>query len=96
MTDRLNQKQVLQFLSAVGDANRLQILFVIQDKQMSVTDIASHFKISRPAISHHLKILRDADIVTADKQGQEVYYSINKSYIIGELQALIDHLEQNL
>jgi len=80
-------------MTAIGDPTRLQILFVLQGDRRNVGDIAAQFKLSRPAISHHLKVLKDAAIVQSEKVGQEVFYWIDKKYVIGELRRLADILE---
>ncbi|MDA8233589.1 MAG: metalloregulator ArsR/SmtB family transcription factor [Clostridia bacterium] len=79
---------------AVADTNRLEILFHIGNQgRMCVGDIASRFKISRPAISHHLKVLKNCGLVSGDKVGQEIYYSVNVSDLIKMLRDLADNLE---
>lgn len=89
----LDQDEVASFLTAIGDPVRLQILFVLQGDRCNVGDIAAQFKLSRPAISHHLKVLKDAAIVQSEKAGQEVFYWIDKKYIVSELRKLADILE---
>lgn len=90
----IDQDKVTRFLTAVGDPMRLRILFVLKGDRLNVGDIAQQFEISRPAISHHLKILRDAGIVQSKKEGQEVFYRVNKQLLVGELRTLADVLEQ--
>lgn len=89
----LDQHEVTNFLTAIGDPIRLQILFVLQGDRLNVSEIAAQFKLSRPAISHHLKVLKDAAIVQSEKVGQEVFYWVDKKYIVGELRKLADILE---
>ncbi len=89
----LDRNEVVSFLTAIGEPMRLQILFVLQGDRLNVSQIAAQFKISRPAISHHLKVLKDAGIVQSEKVGQEVFYWIDKKYIVGELRKLADILE---
>lgn len=89
----LDQNEVTTFLTAIGDPIRLQILFVLSGDRLNVSEIAAQFKLSRPAISHHLKVLKDAAIVESEKMGQEVFYWVNKKYIVGELRKLADILE---
>ena len=62
---------------ALNDATRREILEHLKDKDMSAGEIAGNFNISKPSISHHLEILKRADLVTSEKKGQFVYYSIN-------------------
>lgn len=89
----LDRNEVASFLTAIGDPMRLQILFVLQGDRLNVGQIAVQFNLSRPAISHHLKVLKDAGIVQSEKVGQEVFYWIDKKYIVGELRRLADILE---
>ena len=70
-----------RFFSALGDATRQQILLVFEPgEEICVNDIARLFKISRPAISHHLKVLRNAELLVCEKRGKEVYYRVNQNY----------------
>ncbi|WP_219892172.1 ArsR/SmtB family transcription factor [Chamaesiphon polymorphus] len=86
----LDQNAVATFLTAIGDPIRLQILFVLRGARLNVGEVAAQFKLSRPAISHHLKVLKDAGIVKSEKVGQEVFYWVDKPYIVGELRTLAD------
>lgn len=70
-----------RFFFALGDTTRQQILLVFDPgEEICVNDIARLFKLSRPAISHHLKVLREAQLVTCQKRGKEVYYRVNYVY----------------
>jgi len=69
------------FFFALGDATRQKILLVFEPgEEICVNDIARLFKISRPAISHHLKVLRNAGLLICEKRGKEVYYRVNNGY----------------
>ena len=81
--DRLpeNWERFSRFFSALGDTTRQQILLVFEPgEEICVNNIARLFKISRPAISHHLKVLRNAELLVCEKRGKEVYYHINQAY----------------
>ena len=52
---------------------------MLKDKDMTAGDIAQHFDISKPSISHHLNILKQAGMVLDERKGQFIYYSINTS-----------------
>jgi DNA-binding transcriptional ArsR family regulator len=70
-----------RFFSALGDTTRQQILLMFEPgEEICVNNIARLFKISRPAISHHLKVLRNAELLVCEKRGKEVYYRINHTY----------------
>jgi ArsR family transcriptional regulator len=87
----LDQEAVTRLLTALGDPNRQSIVMLLGQKgRLNVGEIASHFSISRPAISHHLKILKDARVVIAERQGQETYYLVDGDRVVKELQAMVD------
>ncbi len=66
------------FFKAISDANRRKIITLLRKNgTMSAGDIAKHFEISLPALSDHLKVLRNADLVSSRKQKQFVLYSLN-------------------
>ena len=91
----LVDESTLQAISAVADRTRIQILLLLgQECRMCVGDIASHFHISRPAISHHLKVLKNSGIVQSEKVGQEVYYWVDADRLVAMLRGLADMLEQ--
>ncbi len=72
-----------RFFFALGDTTRQQILLVFEPgEQVCVNDIASLFRLSRPAISHHLKVLREADLLLCEKRGKEVYYRVNYPHCV--------------
>ena len=62
---------------ALNDPTRREILKLLKKKDLTAGEIADAFNISKPSISHHLEILKHADLVTSEKQGQYVMYSIN-------------------
>ncbi len=71
---------------ALNDPIRRDILDLLKDKDMSAGDIAEHFNIGKPTISHHLDLLRQAGLVTSEKQGQFIIYSINTTVLDEMLQ----------
>ena len=57
---------------------RLDIISLLQGKdKMGVTEIAKHFKVSQPTISHHLKYLQDVKILKSEKAGRQVFYKLH-------------------
>ena len=62
---------------ALGDKTRLEILNLLKNKELCVCDILDAFSHSQPAISHHLKILRQAGLVKDKRDGKWIYYSLN-------------------
>lgn len=66
---------------ALNDKTRRDILELLREKQMTAGDIADQFNISKPSISHHLDILKRADLVTSEKKGQFIVYSLNTTIV---------------
>ncbi len=66
---------------ALNDQTRREILELLKKKDLTAGEIAEHFNISKPSISHHLDILKQAGLVEADKQGQFIYYSLNTTVV---------------
>ena len=64
---------------ALADPSRIEILRLLarQDGPVCACDIVEHFDLSQPTVSHHLKILREARLVSAARQGLWVFYSID-------------------
>lgn len=66
---------------ALNDQIRREILEMLRKKDMTAGEIADKFKITKPSISHHLDLLRQAGLVVSVKQGQFIYYSINTTVL---------------
>lgn len=66
---------------ALSDETRREILKLLNTKDMNAGEIANHFSMSKPSISKHLDILREAELITSEKKGQFVIYSINTSVL---------------
>lgn len=82
------------FFSALSDPNRVRITEIVADHgQMSAGDISHNFEISFPAISQHLKVLREAEILLMEKQAQKRLYAINPE-TFREVASWIDQIKQ--
>ena len=66
---------------ALNDETRRSIIELLKDKDMNAGEIAGQFNISKPSISHHLDILKRADLITSEKKGQFVEYSLNTTIL---------------
>jgi ArsR family transcriptional regulator len=75
---RLNEQ--VKLLSAIADPTRLRIIEMLSGAgdSICVCDITTQFDLGQPTISHHLKVLRDAGLVSWEKRGLWVYYSLNR------------------
>lgn len=74
---------------ALNDPTRREILEILKDTDLNAGEIADHFKISKPSISHHLDLLKRAGLITGIKEGQFINYSINITVMDELLQWII-------
>ena len=68
-------------MRALSDPIRRDILDLLKAGRMSAGDIAEHFDISGAAISRHLSVLRDADLIRDERQGKFIFYELNASVL---------------
>ncbi|MBC8375296.1 MAG: winged helix-turn-helix transcriptional regulator [FCB group bacterium] len=66
-----------KFFKAISDPNRVKIMELLKDKELNVSEICQHFDMQQPSVSHHLSVLKNADIVAHTKRGKEVYYRLD-------------------
>ena len=62
---------------ALSDKTRRQIINLLKIRDLTAGEIAEHFQISKPSISHHLNVLKQAHLVVDERQGQNIIYSLN-------------------
>ena len=70
-----------QTLKALSDPIRREILTLLKSGRMSAGDISSHFPVTDAAISRHLSLLKDADLIRDTREGKYIYYDINTSVL---------------
>jgi DNA-binding transcriptional ArsR family regulator len=78
---RIDEKTYTRYFKAFGDPSRLRIVVLLSSGEMTVNDIVEKVGLSQPTVSRHLGILRDSDIVIDRREGQKVYYSLNKNSV---------------
>jgi len=78
---------------ALADPTRRQIIELLRKKDMTAGEIADQFDISKPSISHHLDLLKQADVVIAVKEGQFIRYSLNTTVFDEMVKWVIDMAE---
>jgi len=84
-----------KLLIAIGDETRQNIITVLMGTSctgLRVGEITVRTHLSRPAVSHHLRILLDCGIVSVDKQGTKNFYSLNIGEEFDNLSSLIKHI----
>ena len=75
---------------ALADPTRRRILELLRDGDLAAGDIAAQFPIAFASVSHHLQILKEADLVLARRDGQHIRYSLNTTVFQDVVQHLLD------
>lgn len=79
---------------ALGDVNRQAILLLLAEfERLNVSEISERVSFSRPTVSHHLKVLKEAGLISAEKESRENYYTLVWDEPIGQLKTLIEQAE---
>lgn len=81
---------------ALADPTRREILALLSEGDLAAGEIAAHFNMSWPSISHHLSILKQAELIACSREGQSVIYSINTTVfqeIMSWMMTLMDRKE---
>ncbi len=78
---------------ALNDSTRRQILEILREGDLTAGEIADRFEMSKPSISHHLDLLKQAELVSADKRGQFIFYTLNTT-VLDELLSWIFTLKK--
>jgi len=66
---------------ALADPTRRQILRLLGDREMTAGDLAQHFEMTKPSMSHHFSVLKDADLIRYRREGQQIWYSVNTTVL---------------
>jgi len=78
-------------LKAIADPTRICIVHILSCSEMCVCDLQEYFQLTQPTLSHHLGLLKSADIVTSKRKGKWAYYSVNREtvkFLTGFLDAI--------
>ncbi len=84
----------IPIFQALSDPARQDIIMILsQHEQVNVNDITNQLTLSRPAVSHHLKILRDTGLVSLTKVGTQRYYYLSLDDSVAKLKSLLNKIE---
>ncbi|MBM4404187.1 MAG: helix-turn-helix transcriptional regulator [Candidatus Cloacimonetes bacterium] len=83
------------FFKAIADGNRRRILLLLRKhSRLSAGEIAEHFEITKASVSDHLKVLRHAGLIAAEKKGQFIYYRLTTTVFEDMVNWVLDYIEQ--
>jgi len=83
-------------LKAIAEPTRREILRLVIDEERTAGDIAAHFDVTRPAVSQHLRVLKEADLVSERRDGTRRYYRARPETIRELQQFLEDFWDEGL
>ena len=88
-------RQISRAFTALGDEHRQRILLTFErGERLNVGQIVEVSTLSRSAVSHHLKLMREAGVLGSEKIGKEVYYWVDKRFIEEALTAVLDFIRE--
>lgn len=83
---------VAELFKVFGDSTRVRILYVLFEKEVCVCDIAELLNMNQSAISHQLRILKNANLVKNRREGKTIYYSLKDSHVVTIFKQAFDHV----
>lgn len=86
--------ELADLFKVLGDSTRAKILSCLEIKELCVQDIAYCLGMTKSAVSHQLRILRQAKLVKTRKSGKEVYYSLDDDHVIKIFTCGLDHVKE--
>ncbi len=90
-------RDMSRVFTALGDEHRQRILLTFdRGERLNVSQIAGVSTLSRPAVSHHLKILREAGVLCSEKIGKEVFFWVNKHFLTETFDRTREYLDLHL
>ena len=80
------------FFKVLGDETRMKILCTIADNEVCVNDIAEAVNMTKSAVSHQLKLLKDDDLVKSRREGKNIFYSLDDQQVMDILDIAFVHI----
>lgn len=94
MPDSSTLYDLSDFFKVLGDSTRVSILFALDGGRMCVCDIANLLGMTKSAVSHQLKILRQNDLVVYNKSGKNVFYSLSDDHVRDIIEKALEHINE--
>ena len=94
---RLNDDQIYELAEMfrlLSDTRRLSIVLSCLSERVSVGEMAQRLKLSPSLVSHHLRLLRAARLLQAERQGRQVFYQITDEHVAGMLSDMVAHVAE--
>ena len=94
MPDEDHLYDLAELYKIFGDSTRIRILYLLLESEMCVCDIAACLNMTQSAISHQLRVLKAADLVTFRREGKTVFYSLADDHIVSIMNMALEHVSE--
>ncbi len=92
MADDETVADISDFFRIFGDSTRIKILWALDKSELCVCDIAALISMTKSAVSHQLKVLRDARLVKSRREGKVIFYSLADDHVKYIFEKAVEHL----
>lgn len=90
-------RNISDLFVALGDEQRQRILLAFEkDERLNIMQIVAASKLSRTAVTHHLKVLHQSGALDSEKIGKEVFFWVSKSHIISAIQNVLNYIQYDI
>ena len=90
-------RNISKVFAALGDEHRQRILLTFEPgERLNIGEIVAVSTLGRTAVSHHLRILREAGVLQSRKEGKEVYFWINKDFLVDAMETVTAYIQKNV
>lgn len=83
-----------ELFKVFGDSTRIRILYALMQKELCVGDLSSELSMNQSAVSHQLRILKDAKLVKFRRDGKSIFYALDDDHVRTILNVGMDHIEE--
>lgn len=91
----MNYEKLSLVLKAMADPKRMKIIDLLSCGSLCACDVLEHFDFTQPTLSHHMKVLEKAGIVSVSKQSQWHYYTLKEDFVTEFMTSMTDLLSNN-
>ena len=92
--DEVELSELAELFKIFGDSTRIKILFVLCDSEMNVGELAETLNMTQSAISHQLRILKNAKLVKSRRDGKQIMYSLADDHVNTIINQGLEHIEE--
>ena len=94
MPDENSLYDVAELFKIFGDSTRIRILSALAQAEMCVCDIGEVLNMTKSAVSHQLRILRQAKLVKNRRSGKEIFYSLDDDHVLSIIKLALEHIQE--